>query len=147
MRAAWFEACDRDSLQASPSDDAQVDERLANDIGRWVIGAALGGDNEAAVLDGVCERLRAAGVDLVRVALAGDLLDPTYDGQGVRWNRGQRASQQRFLRNSGADTDEEWLRSPFYPLIAGEVERPSEAEELEGLFRDAYYGGKKEEYN
>lgn len=33
------------------------------------------------------------------------------------------------------------------PLIAGEVERPSEAEELEGLFRDAYYGGKKEEYN
>ena len=123
MRAAWFEARDRDSLQASPSDDAQVDERLANDIGRWVIGAALGGDNEAAVLDGVCERLRAAGIDLVRVALAGDLLDPTYDGQGVRWNRGQRASQQRFLRNSGADTDEEWLRSPFYPLIAGEVDR------------------------
>ncbi len=33
------------------------------------------------------------------------------------------------------------------PLIAGEVERPSEAEELEGLFRDAYYGGKREEYN
>jgi putative ABC transport system ATP-binding protein len=33
------------------------------------------------------------------------------------------------------------------PLVAGEVERPSEAEELEGLFRDAYYGGKKEEYN
>jgi putative ABC transport system ATP-binding protein len=32
------------------------------------------------------------------------------------------------------------------PLIAGEVERPSEAEELEGLFRDAYYGGKDEEY-
>jgi putative ABC transport system ATP-binding protein len=33
------------------------------------------------------------------------------------------------------------------PLVAGEVERPSEAEELEGLFRDAYYGGKEEEYN
>jgi hypothetical protein len=32
------------------------------------------------------------------------------------------------------------------PLVAGEAERPSEAEELEGMFRDAYYGGKQEEY-
>lgn len=32
------------------------------------------------------------------------------------------------------------------PLIAGEVERPSEAEELQGVFEEAYYGGKKEEY-
>jgi putative ABC transport system ATP-binding protein len=33
------------------------------------------------------------------------------------------------------------------PLVAGEAERPSEAAEMEGLFRDAYYGGKEEEYN
>lgn len=33
------------------------------------------------------------------------------------------------------------------PLVAGEQERPSEAAEMEGLFRDAYYGGSKEEYN
>lgn len=33
------------------------------------------------------------------------------------------------------------------PLVAGEQERPSEAAEMEGLFRDAYYGGKREEYN
>lgn len=33
------------------------------------------------------------------------------------------------------------------PLIAGEVERPTEAEELQGVFEEAYYGGKKEEYN
>ncbi|MBI1282361.1 MAG: ATP-binding cassette domain-containing protein [Anaerolineaceae bacterium] len=33
------------------------------------------------------------------------------------------------------------------PLVAGEAERPSEAEELEGVFQEAYYGGKKEEYN
>jgi putative ABC transport system ATP-binding protein len=32
------------------------------------------------------------------------------------------------------------------PLIAGEHERPSEAAEMESLFRDAYYGGKEEEY-
>ena len=32
------------------------------------------------------------------------------------------------------------------PLVAGEAERPSEAEELEGVFQAAYYGGKDEEY-
>jgi len=33
------------------------------------------------------------------------------------------------------------------PLVAGETERPSEAEELEGVFQEVYYGGKEEEYN
>ncbi len=33
------------------------------------------------------------------------------------------------------------------PLKAGEVERPTEAEELQGVFEEAYYGGKREEYN
>jgi putative ABC transport system ATP-binding protein len=32
------------------------------------------------------------------------------------------------------------------PLVAGEHERPSEAAEMDGLFRDVYYGGAKEEY-
>ncbi len=33
------------------------------------------------------------------------------------------------------------------PLIAGEAERPSEAEALEGVFQEVYYGGDAEEYN
>jgi putative ABC transport system ATP-binding protein len=33
------------------------------------------------------------------------------------------------------------------PLVAGEAERPSEAAEMESLFRETYYGGKTEEYN
>lgn len=33
------------------------------------------------------------------------------------------------------------------PLVAGEAERPSEAEELEGVFQEVYYGGAAEEYN
>lgn len=32
------------------------------------------------------------------------------------------------------------------PLIAGEVERPSEAEELQGIFEETYYGGQQDEY-
>ncbi len=33
------------------------------------------------------------------------------------------------------------------PLIAGESERPSEAAELESIFKDVYFGGKPDEYN
>src|SRR5690606_1971707 len=33
------------------------------------------------------------------------------------------------------------------PLVAGEAERPSEADEMQEVFRDVYYGGKEEEYN
>jgi putative ABC transport system ATP-binding protein len=32
------------------------------------------------------------------------------------------------------------------PLAAGEAERPSEADEMQAIFQDVYYGGTKEEY-
>jgi putative ABC transport system ATP-binding protein len=32
------------------------------------------------------------------------------------------------------------------PLVAGEAERPSEIEEMEGIFHDTYYGGEEHEY-
>jgi hypothetical protein len=32
------------------------------------------------------------------------------------------------------------------PLVAGEVERPSEAEELQDIFEETYYGGDENEY-
>jgi putative ABC transport system ATP-binding protein len=32
------------------------------------------------------------------------------------------------------------------PLVAGETERPSEIEEMEGIFHDTYYGGDQHEY-
>ncbi|HVU10514.1 MAG TPA: ABC transporter ATP-binding protein [Phototrophicaceae bacterium] len=33
------------------------------------------------------------------------------------------------------------------PLVAGQEERPSMADEMEAILQDAYYGGKQEEYN
>jgi putative ABC transport system ATP-binding protein len=33
-----------------------------------------------------------------------------------------------------------------HPLVAGESERPSEADEMQAIFQDVYYGGEKEEY-
>ncbi len=33
------------------------------------------------------------------------------------------------------------------PLVAGENDRPSEAAEMEGLFKEVYFGGSKDDYN
>lgn len=38
-------------------------------------------------------------------------------------------------------------RNVPHPLVAGESERPSEDDELQSILSNAYYGGKKEEYN
>jgi putative ABC transport system ATP-binding protein len=38
-------------------------------------------------------------------------------------------------------------RAVASPLVAGEHERPSEADELESVFKETYYGGTVEEYN
>jgi putative ABC transport system ATP-binding protein len=37
-------------------------------------------------------------------------------------------------------------RAVANPLVAGETERPSEADEMQEVFQDVYYGGKEEEY-
>ena len=58
-------------------------------IADWIVRAALDGADEIAVLAGVCERLNALGLSLVRASVANNQLDPTHDARGVRWLRDQ----------------------------------------------------------
>jgi adenylate cyclase len=96
---------------------------IADDINRWVVRASLDGADAPAILAGACERLVASGVPLMRAALAGDMLDPSFDSVGVRWARGTGATQEAFLRTANASLDEDWLKSPFYPLVTGPQDR------------------------
>ncbi len=48
-----------------------------------------------------------------------------------------------MLRDGGLVADQPVPK----PLVAGEAERPSEAAELESIFKDTYYGGNVESYN
>jgi adenylate cyclase len=95
----------------------------ADDINRWIVRASLDGADATAVLAGACERLVAAGVPLMRAALASDMLDPSFDSVGVRWTRGKGAVQEAFLRTTDAEADPEWLASPFHVLVAGRDDR------------------------
>ncbi|HJU22243.1 MAG TPA: adenylate/guanylate cyclase domain-containing protein [Casimicrobiaceae bacterium] len=87
------------------------------DIRDWIVARALSGESEIDILTGLCERLDANGLSLVRASLAFDLLDPTYDGRGVRWNRGEGGVEEVFARAADEVINESWIRSPFYALV------------------------------
>lgn len=96
---------------------------LKADIVEWIVRAALAGIGEVEILTGVCERLTAAGISLMRASIANDLLDPTFDGRGVRWVQGQGGIEEAFPRAAGEVINETWTRSPFYAVTEGGRER------------------------
>ena len=94
-------------------------EALKTAICEWVVRAALDGLGDVEILTGLCERINAGGIYLMRASIVNDLLDPTFDGRGVRWYRGQGGVEEAFPRAEGAEVNETWTRSPFYALVEG----------------------------
>jgi len=95
-----------------------TEERAKREIGEWIVSATLAGTHEVAILAGVGERLNAAGISLVRVSVATDLLDPTFDGRGVRWLRDQGGLEETFERDAeGTIVSENFPQSPFGFLL------------------------------
>ncbi|HEX6795985.1 MAG TPA: adenylate/guanylate cyclase domain-containing protein [Casimicrobiaceae bacterium] len=103
------------------------------EIREWIVDRALAGATEIDILSGLCERLEAAGFALVRASVANDLLDPTYDGRGVRWNRGKGGIEEVFARTEGFVVNESWTRSPFFALA--ESGRPRLRRRLNTTYR------------
>lgn len=89
----------------------------AKDMSGWIVRAAVAGDGEAEVLAGVCDRLNAAGLSLVRASLACNLLDPTSNARGVRWLRQTGGVEEAFPRDNQDWSAENWDRSPFRSLV------------------------------
>ncbi len=77
-----------------------MEARAKTEISEWIVREALAGTNELEIVAGVSERLTAAGVSLVRCSVATNLLDPTFDGRGVRWNRGRGVVEEAFPRTT-----------------------------------------------
>jgi adenylate cyclase len=86
-------------------------------LGAWVARSALDGVPEIDLLAGLCERLNAAGVRIMRAAIAGNLLDPVFDSRGLRWARDAGGVEETFARESDPTANEEWARSPFFAMI------------------------------
>ena len=94
-------------------------EITAREITEWIVRAAVAGEDETEILAGVCDRLNAAGLSLVRASLACNLLDPTSDARGVRWLRQSGGVQEAFPRDNQDWAAENWERSPFRRVVEG----------------------------
>lgn len=110
---------------------------VAGDLARWIARAVLDGTSEPDLFAQCCERLSAHGLALVRASIATNLLDPTFDGRGLRWLRGQPAEGEAFQRGDGGPLSEAWRRSPFRAVLedpSGLVRRRLGASYVAGEF-------------
>ena len=110
-----------------------MEGRTKTEISEWIVRAALAGAGETEIVAGVCQRLTSAGVSLVRCSVATNMLDPTIDARGVRWNRGQGTLEEAFPRTDDSSANDDWTRSPFFVLI--ESRQPSLRRRLDATYR------------
>jgi adenylate cyclase len=95
-----------------------MEERVKRQIGEWIVSTTLAGANEIEIVSGLGARLNAAGVSIVRISVATDLLDPTFDGRGVRWLRDEGGVEERFARDEeGTIVTVDFPQTPFGFLL------------------------------
>jgi adenylate cyclase len=95
-----------------------MDAQLSG-IAAWLTERGLAGDSEATLLDGLCDRLLAAGVPLTRVLMGIDTLHPVHEGHIFQWNRDETtiAPKEYGRVDHEGEAGERWKRSPFYHLL------------------------------
>ena len=94
-----------------------LDDEAALALIQWLIERGTGGASETDLLAHLCERLVAAGIPLLRVVVAADLLHPTLDAQGFRWQRGGTIATEQYYRLGQREIEEQWLHSPFAYML------------------------------
>jgi adenylate cyclase len=94
-----------------------MDASAKIEINEWIVRAALAGTSENDVAAGVCERLTSAGLALVRLSVATNMLDPIHDARLVRWVRGQGTVDELVLRTEESQASDAWTKSPFFYLL------------------------------
>lgn len=92
-----------------------MDERAA-DLIDAMIAHGLAGTDEHALLDDLCRRMTAAGVPLLRVAAASDVLHPAFESRMVRWSRNRDIERVEVLRVNDQAEGDGWKRDPFVRL-------------------------------
>jgi adenylate cyclase len=97
-------------------------------IETWLVAAGLAGKPEIKLLEGFCERCRAAGLALSRSIAVIDTLHPIYEGRGFRWR--DDGQEEKPIIEYGPTNEgpaaETWQRSPFNHLLtvgANEIRR------------------------
>lgn len=112
-----------------------MDERLAQSLIDLLIAQSLAGKTETELLTALCERMLQAGVRLLRVSTATDLLHPNAGGQGVIWKRDDATEQESYPRGTTPEGKEIRRLSPFHHIVVNRLSR------LRRRFDDTYQTG------
>jgi adenylate cyclase len=89
-------------------------------IETWLVAAGLAGKAENKLLNGFCERCRAAGLELSRAITFIDTLHPIYEGRGFRWRDDVTEEKPVFEygRTNEGPAAKNWQRTAFHHLLA-----------------------------
>lgn len=97
-----------------------VSEVRFDQLVSWITEAGLTGQSEAALLQGFCERARAAGIPVDRVNVFIDTLHPVHEGRLFAWTSSASIQPEkpygrtsRIIPNSGNPDSNRWRKSPF----------------------------------
>ncbi len=88
----------------------------------WLVAAGLDGTAEEAMFHGLCERLNAAGLELMRGYLAAEVLHPLNEAKGIIWRR-DGVSREDYGLVTTPERQADYANSPLYQIIEEGVRR------------------------
>ncbi len=92
------------------------------EISQWLVQRGLAGDTVAELATGLCDRLAAQGVPLLRAFIGLQTLHPLYGGYAYIWRRGVKdLSVDSYLRQQGLNED--FLASPLHHMRQNRILR------------------------
>jgi adenylate cyclase len=88
----------------------------------WIADAGLSGRRELQLLQGFCERARAAGLPLRRALIGVDTLHPVLEGRIFQWLADASApTEAEYGRTNPGASNASWEQSPFFHLYESGV--------------------------
>jgi adenylate cyclase len=97
-----------------------VNPRNSPPLDQWIIAQGLDGTSETTFLDGLCARLTADGVPLLRVNICQPTLHPVIGGHLFIWRREQGAAVEEDWARNVAAAGRDYSRTPFeYMMTTG----------------------------
>lgn len=88
----------------------------AHDAGAWLLGDARASPSLAAIVDGLAQRLRNAGVPLTRLTIHIGTVHPQLRGYGCTWSLGTGSCSELEVRHAALH-EESYKRSPMRMVI------------------------------
>lgn len=104
-----------------PSTKPIPSHAMVSGIANWLMRQALEETDIETVVVGCCERLRAAGVPIVRGYFAFTMLHPLHRAIGITWHRGQGTTTQGYPHIPGG-VSETYARSPHFHMMQHDLD-------------------------